>query len=124
MINLILVIFAIISSIICIPIGFVFEIISAFRYERSRKKIYLYLSKVMRGIAICIDMLGNACCGAFFNAILITKGGYYFGRTGETISSALGKNQLKGTLTKAGNFLANILDWIDDEHCFNSIQEF
>lgn len=124
MINFLLVDIAIILALLLIPFGLVFEVISAVRYERTWKKIYQYLSKVMRSIAKTIDILGNVCCGALFNAVLITKGGYHFGREGETISSALGKNLLKGTLTKTGYALASFLDWIDENHCINSITEF
>ena len=41
----------------------------------------------------------------------------------ETISSALGKNQRDGTLTKIGRALVWILDKIEKEHCKKSIKE-
>lgn len=49
---------------------------------------------------------------------------YPFGRVEETISSALGKNQLRGTLSKKGRMLAWVLDTLDKEHCKKSIKEF
>lgn len=108
---------------VCSPCGILFAILSAVRYHRTRKKIATYLSKLCLEIALCIDRLGNAACGDLFNAIMITHGGYHFGVGKETISSALGRNQIRGTLTWAGNALANLLDWLDEEHCFKSIDE-
>lgn len=42
---------------------------------------------------------------------------YKFGVDGETISSALGKNELNGTLTKDGKRLVSILNRIEKNHC-------
>lgn len=42
---------------------------------------------------------------------------YKFGVDGETISSALGKNQLMGTLTKEGKILVKILNRLEKNHC-------
>ena len=49
--------------------------------------------------------------------------GYQFGVIGETISSALGKNQRDKTLTTTGKILVFILDFLDENHCENSIKE-
>jgi hypothetical protein len=76
-----------------------------------------------RDNAIAVDVWGNVYCQHFFNAILITKGSINkFGGQG-TISEVLGKNQVAGTLSKTGNFVANTLDKIDPGHCVNSIRE-
>ena len=58
-----------------------------------------------------------------FNDILIKIGGYKFGNRQETISSVLGKNQRSNTLTRAGRILRFILDFIDKDHCLNSIND-
>ena len=42
---------------------------------------------------------------------------YKFGVDGETISSALGKNQLMGTLTAEGKKLVKILNRLEKNHC-------
>lgn len=42
---------------------------------------------------------------------------YKFGVDGETISSALGKNQLLGTLTAEGKKLVKILNRLEKDHC-------
>ena len=47
-----------------------------------------------------IDIWANKEFRATWNAKLIIPSGYKFGIEGETISSALGKNELMGTLTK------------------------
>ena len=62
-----------------------------------------------RSTALSIDIWANFEFRTLWNSRLIIEGGYQFGREGETISSALGKNKLMGTLTKEGNKLANIL---------------
>lgn len=74
--------------------------------------------------AVNIDIWGNREFRTLWNSRLIIEGGYQFGREGETISSALGKNKLMGTLTKEGNKLANLLDKIDTNHCIKSMKYF
>lgn len=49
---------------------------------------------------------------------------YQFGDFRETISSVLGKNQRDGTLSKKGEILVSILDFIDKDHCKKSINNF
>lgn len=58
------------------------------------------------------------------NVFLIKENGYQFGRLKETISSALGKNERDGTLTKLGKKIVWLLDVIEKDHCKNSIREF
>ena len=53
-----------------------------------------------------------------------TKTGYKFGVEGETISSALGKNERDGTLTKRGKQLVKLLNWLDKDHCRKAIVEY
>ena len=77
-----------------------------------------------RSTALSIDIWGNREFRTLWNSRLIIEGGYQFGREGETISSALGKNKLMGTLTKEGNKLANLLDKIDTNHCIKSMKYF
>lgn len=76
-----------------------------------------YFGKVATGV----DALGNATFGELFNAFFITKGGYYFGKRKETISSAMGKNKEKGTLTWLGKALDRLLSFIDKDHCLKNI---
>lgn len=71
--------------------------------------------------ALSLDIWGNREFRTLFNATLIKPNGYKFGIQGETISSVLGKNKLKGTLSTTGKVLAFILDTIDKNHCIKSI---
>jgi hypothetical protein len=77
-----------------------------------------------RDNAIAVDILGNVYCQYFFNAVLIKKSSKNkFGVQSMTISENLGRNKREGTLSGVGLFLANTLDWIDPNHCINSIEE-
>ena len=73
--------------------------------------------------AINLDKYGNREFRTFFNRFFRTKKGYPFGNERETISSALGKNERDGTLSKCGKIMVFILDKIDKNHCKNSIFE-
>ena len=77
-----------------------------------------------RSTALSIDIWANFEFRTLWNAKLKIDGGYEFGRTGETISSALGKNERDKTLSKKGKLLVKILDFLDENHCKNSIKEF
>lgn len=77
-----------------------------------------------RSTALSIDIWANREFRTLWNVKLRIENGYEFGREGETISSALGKNKLLGTLTKDGIKLANILDKIDTNHCIKSMKYF
>lgn len=73
--------------------------------------------------AIDIDKFGNRNFRTFLNVTMKIKGGYMFGNVNETISSALGKNQRDGTLSRFGKVVCFILDKLDSEHCKKSINE-
>lgn len=74
-----------------------------------------------KSTAVNIDIFANREFRATWNKHLITFGGYRFGKEGETISSALGKNKKQCTLSKKGVILCNILDFFDKDHCIKSI---
>lgn len=74
-----------------------------------------------KSTAINIDIFANREFRSTWNKYLKTEHGYKFGKEGETISSALGKNKINGTLTKKGQWLCNILDFLDKDHCVKSI---
>lgn len=76
-----------------------------------------------RSLALDIDIMGNRAFRTLWNNTLVkqNKNYYRFGKIGETISSALGKNQIRGTLSTTGRFLAWTLDRMDKNHCRNSI---
>jgi len=71
-----------------------------------------------RSSAITIDKLANREFRTLWNKTLISKNGYVFGDEKETISSVLGKNIQKGTLTNTGRILVFILT---KKHCVDSV---
>ena len=76
-----------------------------------------------RSTALSIDIWANREFRTLWNDKLKIDGGYEFGRIGETISSALGKNERDKTLLKTGKLLVKILDFLDKNHCIKSIKE-
>ncbi|WP_312078339.1 hypothetical protein [Chryseobacterium sp.] len=77
-----------------------------------------------RSTAVNIDKFGNREFRTLWNRTLKTAEGYEFGNPEETISSALGKNERDGTLSKAGKALTWILNKLDKDHGKKSIFEF
>lgn len=117
--SIILFLVALLLGGILIPLGFALTIIILLicDFKACANKLTGYF----KFLAICIDQMGNVALEFGLNAVLITKNGYQFGNKMETISSALGKNQVVGTLTKLGWVLVNILDWINPNHCIKAI---
>ena len=76
-----------------------------------------------RSTALSIDIWANFEFRTLWNTKLRINGGYEFGKIGETISSALGKNERDNTLSKKGKLLVKILDFLDENHCIKSIKE-
>jgi len=75
--------------------------------------------------AINLDRFGNREFRFSLNKYLIHKdSANRFGDVRETISSVLGKNQRGQTLTKLGNVICNILDFLDKNHCQKSIRNY
>ena len=79
--------------------------------------------------ALELDIQMNNHFKDLWNVIFKGIGGYEFGKIGETISSALGKNQRDKTLSIGGWVMVIILYvidfkyWFKGGHCLNSIQE-
>lgn len=63
-----------------------------------------------------ISQLGNTISGPLFDDTLVKVKSYEFGDPDETISHVLGVNEASGNLTKLGQILAYILNWIDSGH--------
>ena len=77
-----------------------------------------------RSTALSIDIWANREFRTLWNVKLRIENGYEFGREGETISSALGKNERDNKLSKTGKLLVKILDFLDKNNCEKSIKEF
>jgi len=76
-----------------------------------------------RSTAVNMDKFGNREFRTLWNKTLRKENGYKFGNPEETISSALGKNERDGTLSRTGKALAWLLNKIDKDHCKKSVQE-
>ena len=113
--NLIGLILLIVAVVLILPLTLVNMI---FVYKK-----YKSIDGYFRNTALSIDIWANFEFRTLWNTKLRIDGGYEFGKTGETISSALGKNQRDKTLTNCGKILVAILDFLDKNHCKKSIKE-
>jgi uncharacterized membrane protein len=97
---------------VLIKYGFRFKILDGYFYQT----------------AYDIDRFANRNLRTLWNYTLIRYDTgiepYFFGDERETISSCLGKNKLKGTLSFTGKILCKILDFLDPDHCVKSINNF
>lgn len=73
--------------------------------------------------AINLDKFGNREFRTMLNKFLITESGHKFGSITETISGVLGKNERDNTLSKTGKAIVWLLDKLDDNHAFKSIDK-
>lgn len=117
MIGLILLIVARILSTILLPVSFIYgTLVNLFKWR---------LGKYYFNVAFSIDQLGNVVCMDLFNHTLIKRRSeHLFGDPDETISSVLGKNKEKETLTWVGRILVRILNCIDPGHVEDSVGHF
>jgi hypothetical protein len=108
---------SILISIFTLPFGLVYGFIHSL-FSGGFKKLGDYFMEM----AIVIDEQGNVVMQYLLNVLWI-KGAnkYHFGDRGETISSVLGKNEERETLSGFGKLIVKILDTIDPRHSFNSI---
>jgi len=95
---------------------------------RKKPSFIKVISDFFMEAAIRGDVNSNISHRTLWNTFLIKKDGYRFGKENETISSALGRNQIKNTLSIIGWILVYIL-WVIDVkywgkggHCINSIK--
>ncbi len=108
-------ILAVILFLIVAPIGFLYGVISSLLFSR--------LSAFVWNCAFSLDQTGNAFCAEFFNHALIKrKDEYLFGDPDQTVSHVLGKNKEIENLTRVGTGLANVLNWLDENHVEDAAQ--
>ena len=110
----VLLLIAIIISVVILPIGFTFQIITT---------LFRGIDRYLFRMAKSIDQLGNVVCEHFFNVTLIKKNGYKFGNEDVTISHVLGMNEKADTLSFAGKMLAWLLNTIDKDHNQKAIEK-
>ncbi len=106
---------------VLLPFGFLWFVFKSW-YKQTFKGGVSRISDQSRDCAVSIDRTFNVLCEDLFNDILITKEGYKFGNGKETISSVVGKNKVKDTLSYMGKILDSILDWLDENHSIKSIE--
>jgi hypothetical protein len=111
--GLILVILAIGLSVVILPIGFAFQVLTA---------LFKAIDKYLFRIAKSIDQLGNVVCEHLLNVTMIKKNGYKFGNEDVTISHVLGVNKLNKTLTWTGAALSWLLNTIEKDHVEKAIE--
>tara|TARA_R110002012_G_scaffold315144_3_gene528566 strand:- start:256 stop:636 length:381 start_codon:yes stop_codon:yes gene_type:complete len=118
MTEILLLLIAFILLIILLPVVIIYMLLK-YLLTGKKRMITVWACRTARSI----DVFANVEASELFNDILIKSGGYKFGNKQETISSVLGKNQVLKTLTKVGNGLRIILDWIEPNHCLLSIND-
>jgi len=109
----ILLIIALLLSVVLLPVGFAFQVVTTF---------FRHINRYLFTIAKSIDQLGNVVCADLFNYTMIKKDGYRFGNEDVTISHVLGVNKKINTLTFTGKLLANFLNLIDKQHVEKAIE--
>ena len=109
----ILLIIALCLSVVLLPLGFAFQIVTA---------LFKAVDKYLFRIAKSIDQLGNVVCEHLLNVTMIKKNGYKFGNEDVTISHVLGMNEKTNTLSGAGKLLAWLLNTIDKDHNQKAIE--
>jgi len=109
----ILLIIALCLSVVLLPVGFAFQIITA---------LFKAIDKYLFRIAKSIDQLGNVVCEHLLNVTMIKKNGYKFGFEDVTISHVLGVNKGKETLTWTGAALSWLLNTIEKDHVEKAIE--
>ena len=119
--NFLLLIAALLLSVVLVPLGLLCTLCFCV-FRLSPYQALDYLNRLAGSLALSIDLLGNVICGDLFNTYLRKTGGYSFGRYNQTISAVLGHNKALGTLTDLGRVLANLLNFIDEEHVENAIK--
>lgn len=76
-----------------------------------------YWGNLLYQINVGIDMIGNVLLGKFLNHHAICNQNIYpFGNVNHTISHVLAVNQKHDNVTRFGNWIIDILEWIDPGH--------
>jgi hypothetical protein len=89
-------------------------------FNFTKTSFIKYWSNLIYTINVGIDKMGNVLLGAFMNKFAVKELKYPFGEINDTISYALAMNL--GHLSLLGEFIANILEFIDPGHLENSIK--
>lgn len=101
----ILFLLAVIVFVVCLPFATAYNAVRSLFHGGNR----------LHYVAVLIDQVGNVLMGPFFNDTM-QRDGYEFGHYNETISKVLGINKALNTLTGFGRLLADLLNWLDENH--------
>lgn len=111
----ILFIIAILLGVVLLPVGLLYSVLYRLLFKtRSTSSVSDYFYTC----ALAVDQLGNVFCSDLFNSTLIyITASVPFGDADQTISAVLGYAQHENALTSTGELVANLLDFIDPDHC-------
>jgi len=104
----------------------ILESLWAMFYKRKIGKGFGLLGNLFRTLAFLMDVLVNVLMKHPFSRILTSDKHhepYPFGYYRDTISYALGRNQIKGTLSPTGLWLCNLLDKFEKDHCIKTVKD-
>lgn len=117
-------ILSVVLSVILIPIGILFGILVKIYQNKFFKEGLPMINQKFKRLATGLDIFGNVAAPELFDYCLLTKdSNNRFGDYGETISSVIGKNKIRNTLSKTGIYLDKILDILDKNHSIKSIKD-
>jgi len=122
--NILLAVIAVVLAGNLFPVGITGAILFLL-FKMDKQLTWKYFNRVFYNIAKGIDVMGNFIMAPVFNLLLIkiNESAYRFGKEGETISSALGKNIRLNNLTMLGKGLNWVLNLFDKNHSIKSINE-
>lgn len=123
---ILLVVAILMFNVLWVPLTAVSVVMILWRYQI--KGVFKYINRILRSVAVLIDILANVLFGHALNGLLSKKmnpqtqtASYPFGRI-ETISKALGHNKERGTLTDTGRAVANLLNYLDEDHVEKAVE--
>lgn len=88
--------------------------------EYRNISFFKYWGDLVYTINVGLDKLGNVLLGKFLNNFAVIEKKYPFGNLDDTISYALARNL--GNLTSLGQFIVDVLEYIDPGHMENSLK--
>lgn len=119
-INILLFLTSIVLTVLLFPVSIVHSLIDAIRFGSFYRRLnYSFLAA-----ATSVDIMCNTAFSSMLNAYFLKRGSYLFASDrSETISSVLGKAESDDKLTWIGKGLVFILNTLQKDHCYISINE-
>lgn len=109
-----------VATLLYIPLSVINMAVVLYKNSRVRG-FFRVIDRYLYEEAYAIDVFANRSFRTLWNTVLKKRGGYSFGKSGETISSALGKNKRDGTLSIVGKLIDWVLNIFDKDHSLKSI---